>query len=47
MQGQFIRQAGHDYIVLRMHLIQQAVAVHIHMDEISPLAPEKEYSADR
>ena len=41
MQGQYIRQAGHDYIVVRMHLIQQAVAVHIHMDEVFPLAPEK------
>ena len=39
MQGQYIRQAGHDYIVVRMHLIQQAVAVHIHMDEVAPLAP--------
>lgn len=47
MQGQFISQAGHDYIVVRVQLIQQSVAVHIHMDEVSPLAPEKEYSADR
>ena len=47
MQGQFIRQDGHHHIVVRMHLIQQAVAVHIHMDEVAPLAPEKEYSADR
>jgi transcription antitermination factor NusG len=37
MQGQFMRQAGHGYIVLRIHLIQQAVAVHIHMDEVAPL----------
>ena len=47
LQGQFIRHAGHDYIVVRIHLLQQAVAVHIHMDEVAPLAPEKEYSADR
>lgn len=32
--GQFIHHAGHDYIVLRVRLIQQAVAVHIHRDEV-------------
>ena len=47
MQGQYIRHSGRDYIVVRMHLIQQAVAVHIYMDEVSPFASEKEYSADR
>jgi transcription antitermination factor NusG len=33
--GQFIHHAGHDYIVVRVRLIQQAVAVHIHRDEVA------------
>lgn len=37
MQGEFIRQGGHDYIVVRVQIIQQAVAVNIHMDEVAPL----------
>lgn len=37
VRGQIIRKAAQDYIVLRVHLIQQAVAVHIHADEIIPL----------
>ena len=37
IKGQVIRKAAQDYIVLRVHLIQQAVAVHIHADEIIPL----------
>lgn len=36
IKGQVIRKAAQDYIVLRVHLIQQAVAVHIHADEIVP-----------
>jgi transcription termination/antitermination protein NusG len=34
LMGQFIHHAGHDYIVVRVRLIQQAVAVHIHRDEV-------------
>jgi transcription antitermination factor NusG len=34
LMGQFIHHAGHDYIVVRVRLIQQAVAVHIHRDEM-------------
>ena len=34
LMGQFIHHAGHDYIVLRVRLIQQAVAVHIYRDEV-------------
>jgi hypothetical protein len=37
--GQFIHHAGQSYIVVRVRLIQQAVAVHIHRDEVVPLAP--------
>lgn len=37
VKGQVIRKAAQDYIVLRVHLIQQAVAVHIHADEIVSL----------
>lgn len=37
IKGQVIRKATQDYIVLRIHLIEQAVAVHIHADEIVPL----------
>ncbi len=37
IKGQVIRKATQDYIVLRVHLIQQAVAVRIHADEIIPL----------
>jgi len=36
LMGQFIHHAGHDYIVLRVQLIQQAVAMHIHRDEVIP-----------
>jgi transcription antitermination factor NusG len=36
LKGQFIHHAGHDYIVVRVQLIQQAVAVHIHRDEVVP-----------
>lgn len=36
LMGQFIHHAGHDYIVLRVQLIQQAIAVHIHRDEVLP-----------
>ena len=38
VRGQVIRKATQDYIILRVHLIQQAVAVHIHADEIVPLS---------
>lgn len=37
IKGRVIRKAAQNYIVLRVHLIQQAVAVHIHADEIVPL----------
>jgi transcription antitermination factor NusG len=37
LTGQFIIHAGHDYPVVRVRLIQQAVAVHIHWDEVIPL----------
>lgn len=37
LMRQFIHHAGHDYIVVRVRLIQQAVAVHIHRDEVIPL----------
>ncbi len=37
LMGQFIHHTGHDYIVVRVRLIQQAVAVHIHRDEVIPL----------
>jgi transcriptional antiterminator NusG len=37
LTGQFIIHAGHDYLVVRVRLIQQAVAVHIHWDEVIPL----------
>jgi transcription antitermination factor NusG len=36
LMGQFIHHVGHDYIVVRIQLIQQAVAVHIHQDEVIP-----------
>ena len=36
LMGQFIHHAGQDYIVVRVRLIQQAVAVHIHRDEVVP-----------
>jgi transcription termination/antitermination protein NusG len=36
LMGQFIHHAGHDYIVVRVRLIQQAVAVHIHRNEVVP-----------
>jgi transcription termination/antitermination protein NusG len=34
LMGQFIHHVGHDYIVVRVQLIQQAVAVHIQRDEV-------------
>ena len=37
MRGQFVRRAGEDLIVLRVNLIQQAAAVHIHVDEVVPV----------
>jgi transcriptional antiterminator NusG len=37
LTGQFIHHAGHDCIVVSVRLIQQAVAVHIHRDEVIPL----------
>jgi transcription antitermination factor NusG len=39
LKGQFIHQAGQNYLVVRVQLIEQAVAVHIHRDEVVPLAP--------
>jgi transcription antitermination factor NusG len=39
LMGQFIHHAGQNYIVVRVRLIQQAVAVHIHRDKVVPLAP--------
>ena len=39
LMGQFIHHAGQNYIVVRVQLIQQAVAVHIHKNEVVPLAP--------
>ena len=38
LKGQFIHQAGQNYLVVRVQLIEQAVAVHIHRDEVVPLA---------
>ncbi len=34
LRGQLIRRAGQDCIVIRVHLIQQAVTVHIDMNEV-------------
>ena len=39
LKGQFIHQAGQNYLVVRVKLIEQALAVHIHRDEVVPLAP--------
>ncbi len=37
LRGQFVRNAGRNYVVLRIHLIRQAAAVHIHADDVMPL----------
>lgn len=37
MRGQFVRRDGQHMIVLRVNLIQQAAAVHIHADEVVPV----------
>ena len=34
LRGQLIRRSGQDCIVIRVHLIQQAVTVHIDMNEV-------------
>ncbi len=38
LRGQFVRRAGQSYIVIRIHLIQQAAAVHIHTDDVISLS---------
>jgi len=38
MRGQFVRRDGRHFIVLRVNLIQQAAAVHIHMDEVATIS---------
>ncbi|TXG86048.1 MAG: UpxY family transcription antiterminator [Thermomicrobiales bacterium] len=40
LRGQLLRKAGHDCLVIRVHLIQQAATVHIDMDEVRPLDPK-------
>ncbi len=37
LRGQLLRQAEHDYLVIRVNLIQQAATVHIDMSEVQPL----------
>lgn len=34
LRGQLLRKASHDCLVIRVHLIQQAATVHIHMNEV-------------
>ncbi len=34
LRGQFLRKAGHDCLVIRVNLIQQAATVHIDMSEV-------------
>lgn len=40
LRGQLLRKAGHDCLVIRVHLIQQAATVHIDMSEVRPLDPK-------
>lgn len=40
LRGQLLRKAGHDCLVIRVHLIQQAATVHIDMNEVRPLDPK-------
>ncbi len=37
LRGQLLRKAGHDCLVIRVHLIQQAATVHIDMSEVIPV----------
>lgn len=37
IRGQLVRKAGQHCIVIRVHLIQQAAAVHIDMSEVAPV----------
>ena len=37
LRGQLLRKAGHDCLVIRVHLIQQAATVHIEMSEVIPV----------
>jgi len=40
LRGQLLRTAGHDCLVIRVNLIQQAATVHIDMSEVQPLDPK-------
>ncbi len=40
LRGQLLRKAGHDCLVIRVHLIQQAATVHIDMNEVRLLDPK-------
>lgn len=37
LRGQLLRKGGHDCLVIRVHLIQQAATVHIDMREVIPV----------
>ena len=37
LRGQLIRKASHDCLVIRVHLLQQAATVHIHISEVVPV----------